>query len=247
MDILLIATGPGVGAAVLHVITATRQVVASNTNLGMVLLLAPLAAVRVASLRERLRDVLKATTVQDAQFVYQAIRIADPGGLGTVAEQDVSDEPTVTLVEAMTLAADRDLVARQYANGYAEVFDIALPAVEATLQDGWSIETAIVAAHLKLLATVPDTLIVRKRGPDVAAEAMKLAVGVLEAGWPERAEGVREFDAFDRWLRSDGHARNPGATADLVAAALFAALRSGTIQLPLTLTAGKSPWPSSQE
>ena len=196
---LAIAVGAGVGAAVIQAVTATRKVVNTNTNLGMILLLAPLAAVPRAPLREGLRQVLISTTVRDAQLVYQAIRLANPGGLGKVAEQDVADEPTVTLTEAMSLAADRDLVARQYANGYAEVFDVALPALEGTLRDGWSLETAIVAAHLTLLATVDDTLIVRKRGDVLAAEVRAWAQGVLRAGWPGRAEGVFAFEEFDRW------------------------------------------------
>jgi triphosphoribosyl-dephospho-CoA synthase len=65
----------------------------------------------------------------------------------------------------------------------------------------------------------------------VAAEASRRAAEVLAAGWPDApADPLRAFDA---WLRADGHARNPGATADLVTAALFAALRDGTIGLPL--------------
>jgi triphosphoribosyl-dephospho-CoA synthase len=55
---------------------------------------------------------------------------------------------------------------------------------------------------------------------------------VLAAGWPDGEVGVARLDEFDAWLRADGHARNPGATADLVTAALFAALRDGTIRLP---------------
>ena len=37
----------------------------------------------------------------------------------------------------------------------------------------------------------------------------------------------KELNEFDRWLRADGNRRNPGTTADLVAASLFAAFRRG--------------------
>lgn len=222
------ARSEGVGVAILAAVEATRSVVATNTNLGMILLLAPLAAVpEGAPLREGVAEVLAGLTVRDASLAYRAIRLAQPGGLGEADDQDVAAEPTVTLLEAMRLAADRDAVARQYANGYAEVFDIAFPVLR-----GWagrSTQTAIVAAYLTLMAEVPDTLIARKRGMAVAREASARASGALMAHWP-KLDRLADFDA---WLRADGHARNPGATADLVTAALFAALRDGTIALPI--------------
>ena len=231
----------GVGAAVLEAVEATRRVVATNTNLGMVLLLAPLAAVAEdEGLAEGARRVLEATTRDDARLVYRAIRLARPGGLGTVAEQDVAAEPTVRLLDAMRLAAGRDLVARQYANGYADVFQIVLPALRDSLAKGRLLETAIVAAFLGLLARLPDTLIARKRGPTEALDASRRATEVLMAGWPETEAGRARFESFDAWLRAEGHARNPGAAADLVSAGLFAALRDGTIALPRP--AGASGW-----
>jgi triphosphoribosyl-dephospho-CoA synthase len=223
----------GVGAAVLGAVEATRRVVASNTNLGMVLLLSPMCAVAEdVPLPGGLEAVLEATTIDDARLVYRAIRLARPGGLGSSAEQDVADEPTVTLREAMRLASGRDLVARQYDDGFAEVFGSALPALRDALAEGRPLETAIVASSLALMAAHPDTLIARKRGEDEAREASRRAGAVLAAGWPDREAGVALFEEFDAWLREDGHARNPGATADLVTAALFAALRDGTIELP---------------
>lgn len=223
----------GVGAAVLGAVGATRRVVATNTNLGMVLLLAPLAAVpEGVPLGEGVVEVIRRTTVEDARLVYQAIRLARPAGLGTVGEQDVASEPTVTLFEAMRLGAERDLVARQYANGYADVLNLALPALSRSLADGHSLETATVAAFLTLLTSHTDTLIERKKGKDEALEVFRHAHRVLATGWPDSAEGLARYGELDAWLRAEGNARNPGATADLVAAALFAALRDGTIELP---------------
>jgi triphosphoribosyl-dephospho-CoA synthase len=233
--------GSGVGAAVLDAVRSTRALVATNTNLGMALLLAPLCAVpQTQSLRPGVAEILRATTIDDAHSVYQAIRIASPGGLGTSDEQDVSGEPTVTLLEAMRLAADRDAVARQYASGFSDVFDVALPALMETSKLGRPVETAVIAAHLHLMAERPDTLIARKRGRVEAIESARRAAAVLDVGWPEGETGGRSFAELDRWLREVGHARNPGATADLVAAALFVALRDGTIPLPISL--GSNPW-----
>jgi triphosphoribosyl-dephospho-CoA synthase len=224
----------GVGVAVLESVRATRRLTRSNTNLGMILLLAPLAvAFEREPLREELTAVLEGLTLDDARHVYEAVRLAEPGGLGTASEQDVAEEPTVTLAEAMRLGAARDVVARQYINGYTEVFEHILPRLCEGLLNGWPLETAIIWTFLKFLAANPDTLIVRKRGADVANHVSSLAERVLQIGWPDTAEGRRSLRDLDRWLRGEGHARNPGATADLVAAGLFVALADGTISLPI--------------
>lgn len=231
----------GLGAAVLEAVEATCRVVATNTNLGMILLLAPLAAVpENQSLREGLPQVLVSTTIDDTRLVYQAIRRARPGGLGSAPDQDVADEPSVTLLEAMRLAADRDLVAAQYAHTFADMFDIALPALRSALADARPLETAIVSAYLTVLANRPDTLIARKRGGEEARQATQRAAEVLGSGWPDSQIGRSRCEAFDGWLREEGHSRNPGATADLIAAALFAALRDGTIKLPRPV--GPAAW-----
>ena len=149
-----------VGTTILQAVEATRRVVGTNTNLGMILLLAPLATVPAGQpLRAGLASVLDRTTVADSIDVYKAIRLANPGGLGQSEQgQDVGDEPTVTLVDAMRLASDRDLVARQYASGYADVFDRFVPALERGLTRwGESLETAMVAAFLETLVDRPDT------------------------------------------------------------------------------------------
>ena len=222
------AATTGVGPAVLGAIEATRRVVATNTNLGIVLLLAPLATVPPGEdLRGGVARVLGSTTVDDARDVYRAIRLARPGGLGAVDRGDVSGDPPGTLADAMKLAADRDLVARQYATGYADLFDLALPALIGAIASGRAIEPAIIACHLAVLAARPDTLIARKRGPIVAHEASRRARIAIDSN---------DLESLDTWLRADGHARNPGATADLVAATLFAALRDGIILLPIEET-----------
>jgi triphosphoribosyl-dephospho-CoA synthase len=97
-----------------------------------------------------------------------------------------------------------------------------------------SLEEAIIYTHLHWMATIPDSLISRKRGPEEAAEASKLAHEVLISGWPGREPGWEAMERLDRWLRAEGNARNPGTSADLVAASLFVALHEGVISLPLT-------------
>ena len=230
------AATQGLGATIYEAVAATRALVESNTNLGMILLLAPLAAVPPGEpLRPGLERVLAQTTVTDAVDLYRAIRLANPGGLARSAEgQDVLDEPTISLVESMRLASARDLIAHQYATGFADVFDRVVPSLaDGLARPGWTLETAILAAYLAFLADHPDTLIARKRGTDIAREASQRAAEVLRSGWPDAPGSPRELADFDTWLRLDGNARNPGATADLIAAGLFVGLRQGAIPWPV--------------
>ena len=139
----------------------------------------------------------------------------------------------------MALAADRDLIARQYANGFREVFDDGVPAVLEGLERTGSLEGAIIHAHLHLMARHPDTLIARKRGAAEAEESARRARAVLDAGWPDGREAWAALRRLDAWLRAEGRGRNPGTTADLIAACLFVLLREGRITLPLSV-----PWPA---
>ena len=226
-----------VGQTVLDGVSATRRVAAGNPNLGVLLLLAPLAAVPDGvDSRDGVRRVLDGLDVADAQAVYQAIRLAAPAGLGRVTEQDVAGEPTMTLRQVMALAADRDLVARQYADGFREVFEDGVPALRDAFLRLETLDDALVAGHLHLMARYADSLVARKRGTAEAEEAARRAGEVLRQGWPGPA-GRAALAGLDAWLRAEGRGRNPGTTSDLVTACLFVLLREGTIALPPRL-----PW-----
>jgi triphosphoribosyl-dephospho-CoA synthase len=217
----------GVGETVVRAVRDTRRWVAVNTNLGILLLLAPLAraaASNGAPLRSRLSRVLATLTVADAVAVYSAIRLADPGGLGKVEAQDVREEPTVTLREAMALAAERDTIAREYVTDYDVTFGLAVPALRRVRACGLGWPAAALESYLSVLAEVPDTLIARKRGHGAARAVSERAREVLGAGEPGSPERARATDAFDSELRGDANGLNPGTTADLVAAALFVVL-----------------------
>lgn len=222
----------GVGRAVYEAVQATRSATRSNVNLGIALLLAPMCAAAAGEwgsfpttagvLRGQVASGVSFLTVEDAEHVYHAIRTANPGGLGVVPQQDVTDRPTVTLYEAMALAADRDAIARQYANEYADVFETGLKSIQESVTSGKGWEFAVLHCHLSLMAAIPDTLILRKLGPEMAEESRRRAEEVLENDCESAA--VR---TFDQWLRSDGNKRNPGASADLTAASLFVAAVTG--------------------
>jgi len=228
------AASAGVGRTVLDAITATRSAVATNTNLGIVLLIAPLAVVARSKplTTASVGEVLDALTAEDCRLVYEAIRLAQPGGLGKSAEMDVAGEPPQSLLAAMQAAADRDLVARQYATSFELVLNDLLPALVADRKQGWSLTNAIVHSHLAAIARHGDTLIARKCGPEVARQVSLLAAQALEAGQPGEENYFAALADFDFWLRADGHRRNPGATADLIAAVLFASLRDNVLPPP---------------
>ena len=229
---LTAASVAGIGRTVLDSVQATRAATGTNVNLGIVLLLAPLAAVPInVSLESGIGAILEGTTIEDAGHVYIAIRLAQPGGMGQVSSQDIGERPTVRLRDAMRLASDRDRIAEQYANGFQLVFEASKKLTEFTGgSDDW--EDAIISLHVWILSKWPDTLIARKCGWEIAREASERAAKLFsqsETGSPLNPDQLR---AFDKWLRADGHRRNPGTTADLVAAALFVALRDGLIVAP---------------
>lgn len=229
------AGSQSVGATVLEAVRATHALVATNANLGTVLLLAPLAAVpRAISLAEGIQSVLDGLDADDARNAYEAIRLAKPGGMGRVEAADVAavDSPP-SLVEAMRLAADRDLVARQFVNGFEQVLSESAKSLADGFVAGWSAGEAIVNTQLELMSKFPDSLIARKCGPRVAQQSADRAAAVLDAGSPRDEVFWTAAGDLDFWLRSDGHRRNPGTTADLVAAGLFVLLREGIMHWPL--------------
>jgi triphosphoribosyl-dephospho-CoA synthase len=230
-----------VALTVFEAIRVRRHVTQTNTNLGIVLLLTPLA--KAAACRDfrsavgRVLENLDGAERDDAELLFAAIRLAGAGGLGQVPDQDILDTPTIPLRQAMALAADRDLVARQYVNGFKEVFEDGVPAFLEGFRQTGSVEEAIILCHLRLMKLHPDSLIARKRGRAEAEEASRRAAEVLAAGWPESAVSWATLREFDAWLRAEGHSRNPGTTADLVTASLFVALRERCVEV-----SARFPW-----
>jgi triphosphoribosyl-dephospho-CoA synthase len=210
------------GETIRLAVAATRRVTGRNTNLGIVLLLAPLcrAALLGGRLRASLRHVLSSTSVADAADVYAAIRLASPAGLGSPGDQDVAAAPTVSLREAMALAADRDSIAREYVTDFECTFELGAPTLRAARAGGLAWPDAVVDTFLALLAATPDSHIARKLGPDAAAHASRRAAAARDAGGVRTPAGRAGIAALDVELRDARNQRNPGTTADLTAAAI---------------------------
>jgi triphosphoribosyl-dephospho-CoA synthase len=217
--------GARVGERVRGAIAATRKAVDCNTNLGIVLMSAPIAAAAeregVGDLRAAIGRVLGGLDVADATNVFEAIVLASPAGLGESAEHDVREPATVTLLEAMQSAADRDRIAWNYANGFADVFDIGIPAFRQAMAqwNDWLWATA--AVHFAVMSAFPDTHIFRQYGPEVAEGARQSAAAI----WARFAETddptglIPEIMALDAVLKQNGY--NPGTSADLTVATVF--------------------------
>ncbi len=216
---------PGLGARILAAIRATRAVVETNTNLGIVLLCAPLAEAALGRrpgepLREAVVRVLATATPVDTAHLYEAIRIAAPGGLGRRPRYDVTETPPVPPRTVMAEAEDFDRIARNWTRGLGDVFDLGLPTLHALGHRGPAGDLLLTGLHLALLARIPDTLIRRRHGTRAAAAVRRCA----ERLWPRflrDPEGTQPaLVALDRALAR--RRWNPGTTADLVVATLFA-------------------------
>src|SRR6266481_2544028 len=227
MAAVIAVPGVSVGRRILRAIEATRSVVPFNTNLGIVLLCAPLAHAAVEAsgesrLRARLRAVLAALDVYDAVLGYQAIRLAEPGGLGRAERYDVTSAPGVTLLEAMREARDRDRIAYQYVTDYRDVFDTGMPVARRVLARWGGPEWAAVAVYLEFLSRFPDSHVVRKHGLEIAAEVSREA-GLLAQTLGRASDPAQEMpalEAFDRQLKAKSI--NPGTSADMTVATLVA-------------------------
>lgn len=219
--------GLSVGERIQGSVEATSKAVGCNTNLGIVLLCAPLAHAALAGdagagLRAGVSRVLDGLDVADCELAYRAIRLAAPSGLGSSDRHDVRRHPTVTLLDAMNEARDRDRVARQYATAFEDVFGFGVPRFEDAMgrwnSDGW----ATTSVYLGFLGRFPDSHIARTRGA-AAAETVRRKAAVLDRRFhgcrrpPDMRGALLEFDAE---LKAAQH--NPGTSADLTVATLLA-------------------------
>lgn len=230
----LFRAGAGVGDRIEAAVKATWAVAGCNTNLGILLLCAPVARAAElhpaidgpAALGAAVEGVLRDLDLADTQAAYRAIARAHPGGLGTAPSEDVHAAPTLGLRQAMALAADRDSIARLYRDGYGDLLEVGRPALGGTawLDDPASSLTiaAVQRVYLSFLAAWPDSHIVRKHGGAVAQTVMRSA-----QGWQARAQAGADLDAdpaFAEWDAAlKAAALNPGTSADLTVATLFIA------------------------
>lgn len=220
-----------VGERILKATEASVAATGVNTNLGIVLLCAPLAKAAnetdpTMGLRRRLAIILGTLTKDDADKAFAAIRLANPAGLGTTSEGDVHTAASeITLIEAMYLAKDRDRIANAYVTAYEDIFDFALPALAEARALAENDDLATTTLHMTLLAEFADSHIARKFGAATADTVRDEALALRQAWHPVATPNVlKELNEFDTSLKA--RKLNPGTTADFVVATLFTALLS---------------------
>ena len=221
------------GRTILDAVTAARSATRSNANLGIVLLVAPLAAVsddRGPATPSAVEQVFGLLAAADAAAIWTAIQAARPGGLGTSSRWDLAGPPPPDIRAAMQVSAGHDTIARLWARGYDELFTGPVGDLAAAIAAGVPLETAIIRCHLRQLARRADSLIARRHGEATAAEVSARAADLI--AWEEDARWPVAVAAFDASLRQPRRL-NPGTTADLVAAALYILLRDGRLQAEL--------------
>jgi triphosphoribosyl-dephospho-CoA synthase len=214
-----------VGERILGAVEATLAVVGTNTNLGIILLCAPLASaaeLEAPGLRKAVADVLDGLDIDDADRAFAAIVRAAPAGLGRVERHDVLAPADVTLKQAMAAAADRDRVARQYATAFADVFELGLSRYDMWATRWSDPKWATLAVYMAFLATAPDSHVVRKHGAAVAEDVRRTAWEFDAAlrSIDDPAHLLPELLAWDAALKEKSI--NPGTSADLTVATLFA-------------------------
>lgn len=214
-----------IGELIYNALEGTFRDVRANVNLGIVLLLVPLAKAYWVSekdtlLRNSLKYILNSLTINDADLVYKAIKTVKPGGMGTVKKEDIKDKPGVTLREAMDMAKYRDSIAYEYTSDYKITFEFLYPRF-CSYKSELNWEKTIVQVFLELLAEVPDTLIARKYGMLVAKDVSSKARDIVDIGGIGTKEGREAISLFDNYLRGSNRKLNPGASADLIASGIM--------------------------
>ena len=226
------------GEKIFYAVKATREAVFCNTNLGIILLCAPLIQAIShtrpdLTLRQALNQVLTTTTLEDAEWVFKAIRLASPGGLGSSNEQDVAEKPSVNLAEAMRLASAKDRIALQYMTGYQDIFDFAVLIHYNALSKWGDQEWAAVSVYVGLLCQFPDSHIERKYGNKysemVVGEMSHLSDELSKAERPEHTLPL--LYSIDHAFKSKGI--NPGTMADMTVATVLTVFLEEVIKLTL--------------
>ena len=216
----------GLGKRILSSVEATLGAVHCNTNLGMVLLIAPIIRVfeqlvSPGDFQDMIKPTLMSLEQQEAQDIFAAIRLANPGGLGKVDKYDVNSPLDIDIYSAMDAAKERDLIALQYANGYREIVNLGIKCLQ-NYHNRWnSVEWSVVACYLMYMASFPDSHIRRKHGIEIAEQVRKKTIPVwkrfADYDNPGDARGVLAM--FDKELKESEI--NPGTCADLTVASLL--------------------------
>ncbi|NVM55518.1 MAG: triphosphoribosyl-dephospho-CoA synthase [Candidatus Helarchaeota archaeon] len=214
-----------------------------NTNLGIILLFVPLACAAgmliehpnpsIPVFRENLNSIIKNSTSEDTIKLYEAIRLANPGGLGAVENFDINDtspetihKENMNLYEIFKISDTRDNIAREWITKFQITFEVGYPYFQEIFQKTNDINISIVHTYLKILGDIPDTFLSRKYGKELAERISSEAKDILNQGGLLSKQSIELLWKFDLKLRNKKKI-NPGTSADLTAATIMVALLEG--------------------
>ena len=219
--------GLSVGERVCYSVEATQSAVGQNTNLGMLLLCAPLLHAASSlqanqSLWGQLHKTLDQLSVDDAVWVAKAIVLANPGGLGASDQHDVHEAPQISLLEMMRSAQDKDRISWQYANYFQDIVDFGVNLYADALLKWENAAWATTALYLGFLTRYADTHVLRKHGEQMANLLMQEAKEMESNYWATHNPKLmqKQLLVWDASLKA--RKINPGTSADLTVATLLA-------------------------
>ena len=220
-----------------------------NTNLGIVTLLVPLAVgaalsrskhekIKARLLRQKVRETMESTTVDDSINFYDAVRSADFSCLGRISPKSAPDvtskfairelsQKNITLYKVMKVCSPWDNICKEWITGMRITFKLGYPVIKTVYRETRDLNTAIAQCFLTILANYPDSLIARKNGMEIAKKISQKAQKILVNGGNLTDEGRNEAERFDEQLHTPDNRLNPGTTADLTASSIMVSLLCG--------------------
>lgn len=232
-----------------HILRAVKDTLAwqsgGNVNLGTIFLFVPLAVaagitllngrVIASELRRDVKKVMENTTINDTLAVYEAVGIANPGGLGKVEKYDVTDELSKSLIrkdgvvlqDVFRISAGWDDISKEWITGMKITFEVGYPTFVKVYDDSKDVNIATVHTFLEILSNYPDSLIQRKMNREKAVEVSEKVAKILEEGGLLKETGKTMCWKLDEELSRFQGKLNPGTTADLTASSIFVALLEG--------------------
>lgn len=216
------------GKKIINTVMQIQKKIKKNTNLGIILMLAPIVVVvekegliEEKRLLMKIKSLIKKQNVKNSFPIFKAISLTAPGGLGKSKKYDVNTLPKTTIYQAMKFSKEKDLIALQYFNGFEDIFKTGLPAFKTFYKKWGKINWALTGVYLTFLKKFKDTHIIRKKGNKIAEKVRKDAKKyyIMAKNSTNITTLKKKLLIFDKKLKSEGI--NPGTTADLTVATLF--------------------------
>ena len=213
------------GKRILESVNVTRSKVNVNTNLGIILLCAPVIQSYIdfnnLDLREGIKKTLSTTSIKDTHDLCAAINISSPGGLGDSDMYDTASYPNASIKQIMDYSQEYDRISYQYSHNFSDIFDFIIPKLEFLNQRYESLDISLSLLFIEILAKIPDSHISRKFGDKIAKKTSNNAHDLLKILDREYDPDylAKALNNLDYEYKKKGI--NPGTTADLLVASLM--------------------------